>query len=152
MGLTCGTALTFEFPLTTSVHFRVERWWKVRMSWELLQFPDCYVSSSRSFRILFHSIVTLASLEFLEFSFTGLLRQYLVHFWDSLSWWCYISISRTFRIIFQWTVTFVSGALQGFFLLDCYVGILRSFKILIQWIVTLLSRALLRSSFNGLLS
>ena len=152
MGLTCGTALTFKFPLTTSVHFRVERWWKVRMSWELLQFPDCYVSSSRSFRILFHSIVTLASLEFLEFSFTGLLRQYLVHFWDSLSWWCYISISRTFRIIFQWTVTLYLVHFKDFFLLDCYVDISRTFRIDIQWIVTLLSRALLQSSFNGLLS
>ena len=41
---------------------------------------------------------------------------------------------------------------RNFFLLDCYVGISRTFRIDIQWIVTLLSRALLRSSFNGLLS
>ena len=96
---------------------------------------DCYVSFSRSFRILFHSIVTLVSLEFLEFSFIRLLRQYLAQFQDYLSLDCQVSISHTFRIIFQWTVTLVSGGLKDSF----------------YQIVTLVSRALLEFLFNGLL-
>ena len=119
---------------------------------------DCYVSISRTLKIPFSQIVTLAD---------------LAHCKDSLYSDCNVSISRTVKILFGWIVTLVSRALPRFssagllrqylahcknspvgllhqylehckdsLLLDCYVSILRIEKILFCWIVTLVSRAL----------
>ena len=81
---------------------------------------DCY-SIWRAFKILFNPIFTLVSRALLGFSFIGLLRQYLVHFLESLSLDCYIGILCTFRILFNPIVTLVSRALLGFSLM----GLLR---------------------------
>ena len=104
---------------------------------------DCYISYSRTFRILFHGIVTLVSRALLGFSFMD----------------CYVSISRTFRILFDQIVALVCHALLGFsfirvlrqyltyfqdpLLLNCYVSISCTFRILFHWIVNLVSRLLL---------
>ena len=41
---------------------------------------DCYVRTSRTFRILFHWIVAFVFSALLGYSFIGLLRLYLAHF------------------------------------------------------------------------
>ena len=69
---------------------------------------DCYVSILRTFRILFHWIVTLVSRAFLEFSLIGLLRKYLAYFQNLVLSDCYVSILRTFRILFDSIVTLVA--------------------------------------------
>ena len=96
---------------------------------------DCYDSISRTFRILFDTIVALVCHALLGFSFIRVLRQYLTYFQDPLLLNCYVSISCTFKIFF----------------LDCYVSILRTFRILFHWIVILVSRLLLLFFFylNG---
>ena len=80
-----------------------------------------------------------------------LLRWYLTHFKDSLSWGCFVSTLLTFRIFFYWVVTLAPQSLLGFSFtglctylthfwdslsLDCYVSISRTFRILFYWIVT----------------
>ena len=85
---------------------------------------DCYVSISRTFRILFHQSITLVSRVLLGSSYIELLRQYLVHFQDSLSFYCYISYSRTFKFLFYQIVTLVSRALLGF----SFIRLLRQYR------------------------
>ena len=68
----------------------------------------------RPFRILFQLSITLVSRALLGFSFSWVLRLYLSHSYDCLSFDYYVCISRTFRILFQLIITFVSCALLGF--------------------------------------
>ena len=88
---------------------------------------ECYVCILRTFKIPFHSIVTLVPCSRLRFSLNGLLRL----------------ISRKCKILCHWIVTLASLAPLGFFCLDLYFSSSCTFRILINWIVMLVYRALL---------
>ena len=126
---------------------------------------DHYIGISRTFKILFHWIITLVSRTFQDFFhwIVASVSRALLRF---LSLDCYVRFSRTFRIsfigllrlylahfqdFFRWTVAFVSRALLGFLSLDCYVRISRTVRILFHWIVAFVFSALLGFSFIGLL-
>ena len=92
----------------------------------------CHVSISCTFRILFHSIVTLVSSSLFEISFIRLLDMYLAHFQvfsnalqDTPSFVSYFSNLRI-RMIVQPTF-------------DCYISISCTFRILNYSIGTLTS-------------
>ena len=72
-----------------------------------------YLSILLTVRIFFLTMVRYASRALLGFSFIGLLRQYLTHFYDS----------------FLWSVTLVSCALSGF----SFIGLLCQFRAHIQY-------------------
>ena len=102
---------------------------------------DCYISTSRSSRNFFQSIVSSVSVS---------------HSTEFLSIDCYVSIPRTHRSLFQSIVTSVSLALLGvsfnrlplrqflshsteFLSIDCYVSIPRTHRSLFQSIITSVS-------------
>ena len=89
-----------------------------------------YFSTSCTFRILFHQIITLVS---------RTLRIFF-HLIVTL-------ISRALRILLHSKVTSVSRAFQDWLTFDFYVSVLRSFRILFHWIVASVSRSQLGFSF-----
>ena len=91
---------------------------------------DSYFSTSCTFRILFHQIITLVS---------RTLRIFF-HLIVTL-------ISRALRILLHSKVTSVSRAFQHWLTFDFDVSILRSFRIIFHWIVASVSRSQLGFSF-----
>ena len=98
---------------------------------------DCLVSISNTFRIICHWIVAFVSPALQGFSFTGLPRQYLVHFQDSLSLDCCVCISRTFRVSFMRLPRQYLAHLQDSPSFDYYISISCNFRILFHWMITL---------------